>query len=327
MPTPTATRALAALAGLTSMLFLLVAVRVEASTLNVCVKNRGGAVRFVSKTAKCSKHEAKHSWNANGPAGAKGAPGLDGTSGISGLNGVIGATGPAGASTDDGITGPTGETGAKGSNGATGIAGTTGTAGATGVTGTTGSQGGTGGAGATGGTGETGQTGAKGTTGSVGSTGETGHIGSTGAAGAVSGYSASNTTSSVNFTAGKPGSPTPILVKEGIPAGTFIVSSKVVVTALDTEPGAQWRAECTLTDKPTTGATTQDAASATGEVIVTGEVNQSGATLSLGMAIGTSSTSTLTLACADASNNSVTGSFAMRAAYSLITAIQTSQNS
>ncbi len=132
----------------------------------------------------------------------------------------------------------------------------------------------------------------------------------------------------MNFTSGKSGAPTPILAKEGIPAGSFIVYSKLVVTAADTEPGAAWQAECTLTDKPSTGPTTEDSAGATGVVVVDRVLDNSLATLSLGMAISTEATSTLSLTCVNVSDNSTSGgNFVVRASYSLITAVQTTQNS
>jgi len=304
MAAPAATRARAGLAVCGTLLLLALATApwAQASTIYACVKKKGGSVHLVSKAARCSKREAKESWNAKQPAGARGAAGVRGAAGLNGANGVSGATGPAGPTVETGTTGP------RGSNGLAGPEGTTGEAGASGVTGAKGTNGDTG------------------TAGTSGATGEPGATGPTGSGGAVGGYSASKA-GSVNFTLGKPGAPTPILTKEGVPAGSFIVYAKLVVAAADTEPGATWLAECTLVDKPASGATTEDTAGASGNVVADRVLDDAQATLSFGMAVTTTSASTLTLACINVSNSSKTGNFALRATFSLITAVQTTLNS
>jgi hypothetical protein len=313
MRAATAIRGTVALAGVAMLLLLALATApwARASIIYVCVAKRGGAVHIVSKAARCRKRESKEPWNTRGSTGATGAVSTGGAAGINGFNGVAGATGAAGANAETGSPGGAGETGA------TGVAGTTGATGAQGPAGPTGETG------ATGVAGTKGATGASGAAGPAGATGETGAVGPTGAGGAVGGYSASNA-GPVNFTLSKSGTPAPILTKEGIPAGSFIVYAKLVVTASDSEPGATWLAECTLTDKP---GTVEDTAAATGLVAADHSLDNSETTLSLGMAVATTGVSKLTLACANASNSSTTGSFTLKAAYASITAVQTTQNS
>jgi hypothetical protein len=324
MPAAAARHGTAGLAGLGPLLLLalVTAPQARASSIYACVSRHGGAVHLVPKAARCRKGESKESWNTRGRAGATGAVSANGAAGLNGFNGVTGANGPAG---------PTTETGAPGAAGARGSAGPPGGTGETGATGVAGTKGATGAQGPTAVTGETGATGVAGTNGvtgaqgPTGATGETGAVGPTGAGGAVGGYSASNA-AAVNFTT-KSGNPTSILIKEGIPAGSFIVYSKLVVTASDTEPGAAWLAECTVTDKPSTGATTEDTAAATGVIVADHTLDESATTLSLGMGVTTTAISKLTLACSNVSNSSTTGGFTLRGTYAAITAVQTTQNS
>ncbi len=323
MPTPTATRGTAALVGLTALLLLLLATaapRVEASTLYACVKNKGGAVRLVSKTAKCKKREAKHSWNAKGSAGTTGAPGVIGTSGLSGLNGVIGATGPAGATTDNGATG------------AKGITGGTGTAGTTGETGTTGTKGATGSAGTTGGTGETGPTGDKGatgTTGTTGGTGSTGAAGPTGTDGAVSGYSVGQAVNHhVAFTLETESSPKTILSRE-LPAGNYIVDAKVELELSDTTPEGEAGVACKLVDTPKEGGTpASDIAGWTGLLDETSTpFFVADDTMPLTLPVNSSThASTIAIVCYVLSAEASGGEFEATAGNGSITAIQTTQN-
>jgi hypothetical protein len=293
MPQPIARRGAVVLAGAGALLLLALATAplAGASTIYGCVKRKGGAVHIVSKAARCKKGEAKKSWNTKGPAGKAGARGA---------GGVNGATGPAAAASENGAPG------AAGTKGANGLAGVTGEAGVAGAAGSNGSNGVTGGVGPT------------------GAKGEAGSTGPTGSGGAVGGYSA-NEASSVSFTSGTLGSPTTVLSKSLL-VGNFIVASKLIVTASDSTNGATWVAQCTLTDEPSTGATTEDAAIASGAVVPDVIFHNGEATMSLGMAVSTSTASTLTLACAHVADSSATGNFALVANDSLITAIQTTQN-
>jgi len=313
MRAATAGRGTVALAAVGALLLLALATApwARASTIYACVKKRGGALHVVSKAAKCNRREPKQSWSKSGPTGAMGVESVNGVSGAggpSGANGVTGATGPAG---DEDGTGPPGDPGAKGSSGTTGAAGATGETGASGARGTTGTNG---------------TNGTTGTTGATGAKGEVGATGVTGAGGAVAGYSATNA-EVVNFTLGTTEAPTTVVTKEGLPAGTFIGYSKLVVTATDTEVGTTWLAECTLVDKTSSGATTEDTAGATGAVVAARFFDESQATMALGMAVTTTEASNLTLACANVSNSSKSNNFAVRAAHALITAVQTTQNS
>jgi hypothetical protein len=303
MPTSISRRRTVVLAalGLLLLLALAAAPLAEASTINACVKKKGGAVHIVTKAARCKKGETKVSWANVGSAGRSGANGAAGVVGGYGASGVAGATGPAGASTE---TGASGATGVRGSSGSTGPAGATGETGAAGATGN------------------------KGVTGTSGPTGETGSAGASGATGtngAVGGYSASNS-GSVDFTTGTQGSPITILTKN-LPTGSFIVNSKLVVTATDASNVATWVVRCVLSDKPSSGATTNDVASATGAVVTDFALHKGETTMPLGMAITTTTSSTLTLACALMWDTSVTGNFEVGGSNSLITAVQTTQNS
>ena len=290
-----------AVLGLMLLLALATAPLAEASTINACVKKKGGAVHITTKAARCKKGETKESWANRGTTGRSGASGAVGAVGGYGANGVAGATGPAGASTEAGASGAAGLKGSTGSTGPVGPTGETGAGGATGTKGVTGPSG------------------------STGPTGETGAGGATGTSGAVGGYSAS-IGGPVDLTNGTQGSPTTVLTKN-LPAGSFIVSSKLIVTATDTSNGATWVVRCVLSDKPSTGATTEDVASASGAVVTDFAVHKGEATMPLGMAITTTTSSTLTLACALMWNTSITGNFELGGSNALITAIQTTQNS
>ncbi len=317
MPTPTASRGTAALVGLTALLLLLLATapRVEASTLYACVKSKGGAVRLVSKTAKCKRREAKRSWNTKGLAGTNGATGVNGTSGLSGLNGVIGATGPAGETTNSGVTG------AKGGNGATGAAGTTG---ATGGTGTTGASGGTGSAGTTG------SIGATGTTGTTGGTGGTGATGPTGIAGAVGGYSVAQVVNKrVAFTSGTEGSPKTILSRELL-AGNYVVNAKVELELSDTASSGEAGVACKLVDTPKESGT--PASDIAGWTTLLDESSApffvADNTLPFTLPVNSAAhASTIAIVCYVLSAEASGGEFEAAAGNASITAIQTTQNS
>jgi len=78
-------------AGALLLAALAIAPQADASTYYACVKKKGGAVRFVSKSTKCKKGESKASWSSEGPAGKNGANGTNGTNGANGTNGTNGA--------------------------------------------------------------------------------------------------------------------------------------------------------------------------------------------------------------------------------------------
>jgi hypothetical protein len=85
-----------AAAGALLLAVLAAAPQAEAATIYACAKKKGGAVRVVSKKAKCKKSETKLSWNTNGPGGKNGANGLNGSNGKDGVQGKEGVPGPFG---------------------------------------------------------------------------------------------------------------------------------------------------------------------------------------------------------------------------------------
>jgi len=66
---------------------LSMATTADATTYYACVAKKGGAIRIVSKIAKCRKRERRISFNSEG------APGRNGINGSNGINGAEGASG------------------------------------------------------------------------------------------------------------------------------------------------------------------------------------------------------------------------------------------
>ncbi len=157
-----------------------------------------------------------------------------------------------------------------------------------------------------------------------GTNGTNGTSGTNGTNGAVAGYSASKS-SAVNIIGGTIEAPVTILTKT-IPAGSYIVFAKSIIAAGDSANGAKWTAQCDLTDKPVSGASTVDTSTASGEVVTNFLFHTGFATLPLGIAVTTTTESTLTLGCTEVWNTSSTGKFEMSATNSVITALQTSHN-
>jgi hypothetical protein len=85
-----------AVAGALLVAAFAAAPQADASTLYFCAKKKSGAVRLVSKSAKCKKSEKKLSWNTEGPAGANGINGVKGLNGVNGTNGKDGSLGKEG---------------------------------------------------------------------------------------------------------------------------------------------------------------------------------------------------------------------------------------
>ncbi len=158
-----------------------------------------------------------------------------------------------------------------------------------------------------------------------GGSGASGVNGSPGANGAVAGYSVAGS-GAVDILGGKIEEPVTVLTKK-LPAGSYIVFAKTTVSTADTANGAKWLAQCSLSDQPTSGAATFDSSNAFGEVMTNFLFHSGAETVPLGMAISTTSASTLTLGCTNVWNTESTGKFTMAATNSLITAIQTSSNS
>jgi len=162
---------------------------------------------------------------ATGPAGANGPPGPAGAIGPPGPAGAIGPPGPAGAI---GLPGPAGAIGPPGPAGAIGPPGPAGPQGPIGFTGPAGSVGAPGPIGLPGPSGPPGSDGATGPAGPQGSPGATGPAGPPGPPGGQG--------PSAGFTAQFGLSTTPVTVTNTsvtslfVPLGSYIVSSKVVLT-------------------------------------------------------------------------------------------------
>jgi len=71
---------------------LSVASTADATTYYACVAKKGGAIRLVSKKAKCRKSERRISLNSEGLPGRNGLNGRNGANGSNGANGTIGFT-------------------------------------------------------------------------------------------------------------------------------------------------------------------------------------------------------------------------------------------
>ena len=174
---------------------------------------------------------------ATGPAGAAGPAGPIGPAGPqgpSGLTGPPGATGPAGA---NGPPGPAGAIGPPGPAGAIGLPGPAGAIGPPGPAGPQGPIGFTGPAGSVGAPGPIGLPGPSGPPGSDGATGPAGPQGSAGATGPAGPPGPPGSQGpSAGFTAQFGLSTTPVTVTNTsvtslfVPLGSYIVSSKVVLT-------------------------------------------------------------------------------------------------
>ncbi len=168
-------------------------------------------------------------------------------------------------------------------------------------------------------------TGPAGNNGAKGSNGANGATGAAGKDGAVAGYSASRETA-VNILTGTIEKPITVLTKK-VPAGSFIVFAKTTIAASDSGNGAKWVGQCQLSDVPVSGTPTFDTSNATGEVVANFLFHTGDATVPLGMAITTTTESTLTLACTHVWEVETKGAFAMTAINSFLSAIQTSSNS
>lgn len=82
--------ALATTAGVWCAAILASAPQADAATIYACVKKKDGAVRIVSRSARCKRSEKKISWNSVGPAGKNGLPGAPGAKGETGARGETG---------------------------------------------------------------------------------------------------------------------------------------------------------------------------------------------------------------------------------------------
>jgi hypothetical protein len=171
-------------------------------------------------------------------------------------------------------------------------------------------------AGAVGKTGATGATGATGQTGQTGLTGPPGPPGS--AAGAVAGFSVAQAADSdVSLT-----SSAQTVLTLSLPAGSFLVDAKVVVSAAITPPAspAFIEADCTLTDGSAT-----DSAFSIAPTEPAGSIVRAVTTVPLEIAVTADGSSTTTLSCSEPLGSTQNGG--PGAIDGVINAVQTSSNS
>ncbi|HWF52497.1 MAG TPA: hypothetical protein VG294_17780 [Solirubrobacteraceae bacterium] len=155
----------------------------------------------------------------------------------------------------------------------------------------------------------------------TGPQGKTGATGARGAAGTSTAYFAygGNSTVAISPLA----TMVSVLSKSGVPAGTYAITAKVNLTAVDAHPGATSQVNCQLVDVPASGAIVGDSdfwTPVTGALI--GGSFEDQTTLPLAFDLTTTKTSTMTLQCNDLSNNNATASFTLTASNAEISAVQ-----
>jgi len=173
-------------------------------------------------------------------------------------------------------------------------------------------------AGPAGAVGAVGKTGATGATGQTGQTGLTGPPGPPGSAGAVAGFSVAQAADSdVSLT-----SSAQTVLTLSLPAGSFLVDAKVVVSAAIVPPAspAFIEADCTLTD-----GSANDSAFSIAPTEPTGSIVRAVTTVPLEIAVTADGSSTTTLACSEPLGSTQNGGPA--AIDGVINAVQTSSNS
>jgi hypothetical protein len=167
--------------------------------------------------------------------------------------------------------------------------------------------------------------GASGTNGTNGTNGAQGPAGPAGAAGAVAGYAVTEA-SPVTFTAGTLGSPTTVL-SLNVPAGSFLVNAKNVVTAENSVPPNSTDyadVTCQLVDGSTSDTAWWGTSFTPETTLFGGYFGRS--TLPTEIAVSSSAASTVTLNCDMLSDHTV-GTISLIASYGEIQAVQTSSNS
>jgi hypothetical protein len=156
----------------------------------------------------------------------------------------------------------------------------------------------------------------------TGPQGRTGATGAQGAAGTSAAYFAYGGNSNVVLSS-PVATTVSVLSKSGVPAGTYAITAKVNLTAVDAHPGATSQVNCQLVDVPASGATVGDSdfwTSATSALI--GGSFEDQTTLPLAFDLTTTKTSTITLQCNDVENNNATASFTLTASNAEISAVQ-----
>ncbi|MDQ6776851.1 MAG: hypothetical protein M3071_11705 [Actinomycetota bacterium] len=163
----------------------------------------------------------------------------------------------------------------------------------------------------------------KGTTSlSFSQTGPQGKPGGQGAAGAAAAYFAYSGTSTVPLSS-PVATTVPVLSKSGLPAGTYAITAKVNLTAVDAHPGTTSQVSCQLVDVPASGAIVGDSDfwTPTTSALIGGSF-EAQTTLPLAFDLTTTKTSTVTVQCNDVENNNATASFTLTASNAEISAAQ-----
>ena len=156
----------------------------------------------------------------------------------------------------------------------------------------------------------------------TGPRGKTGSSGTAGTAGTSAAYFAYGAGAGVVFS-NSLGTATPILTKTGVPAGTYAITGKVNLAAADTHPGSNAQVTCELDDVPTSGATVGDSDGWTPYTqALVGNSFQSQTTLSFGLDLTTTGTTTIAIKCTDRANNNTTTAFTLTATNAEISAVR-----
>ena len=123
----------------------------------------------------------------------------------------------------------------------------------------------------------------------------------------------------------KVASPVAVVAKSNVPAGIYVITAKVNLTASDAHPGTSSEVNCQLVDTPASGTPVGDSdfwTPITNALVSSTYEDQT--TLPLALDLTTTSTSTVSLTCDDVSNNNTTASFALSASNAEISAVQVS---
>jgi hypothetical protein len=163
--------------------------------------------------------------------------------------------------------------------------------------------------------GKNGANGKNGATGKNGSNGKNGTNGTNGTNGAVNGYSASGS-ESVGFTGGKEAT----ILTKSLPAGSYVITAKTVLSATAAITGIRAVAACELLD----GGPPLDRSGWDAELAEESGTSVGETTLSLEAAVSLKATTVISLVCSDLSSDEHEKKIA--AASSQIVAVQTTQN-
>jgi hypothetical protein len=156
----------------------------------------------------------------------------------------------------------------------------------------------------------------------TGPRGNAGKQGAQGSAGTSAAYFAYGGTTGVLLT-GSVANFVQVLAKTGLPAGTYAITAKVNLSAVDTHPGTTSQVNCQLLDTPTSGAAVGDSDFWTPSTnALVGSNYEDQTTLPLALDLTTTQTSTLTLKCQDMANNNATSGFTLTANNAEISAVQ-----